>query len=68
MDRTRITFCTDVDKSVIVHNFEKRGWTQVGPEDDWNFYWAVTQSCRNIFSVETGYRMDDNQYINPFQS
>lgn len=39
MDRTRITFCTDVDKSVIVHNFEKRGWTQVGPEDDWNFYW-----------------------------
>lgn len=28
---------------------------------------AVTQSCRNIFSVETGYRMDDNQYINSFQ-
>ncbi|XP_070172776.1 polyglutamylase complex subunit TTLL1 isoform X3 [Polyergus mexicanus] len=66
MDRARITFCTDVDKSVIVHNFEKRGWTQVGPEDDWNFYWAVTQSCRNIFSVETGYRMDDNQMINHF--
>lgn len=31
------------------------------------YYRAVTQSCRNIFSVETGYRMDDNQYINPFQ-
>ncbi|XP_011068408.1 PREDICTED: probable tubulin polyglutamylase TTLL1 [Acromyrmex echinatior] len=71
MDRTRITFCTDVDKSVIVHNFEKRGWTQVGPEDDWNFYWAVTLSCRNIFSVEIGYRMDDiyiyiNKIINHF--
>ncbi|KAF3426551.1 hypothetical protein E2986_07530 [Frieseomelitta varia] len=65
-DKTKVTFCTDVDKSVIVHNFEKRGWVQVGPEDDWNFYWAVTQSCRNIFSVETGYRMDDKQLINHF--
>ena len=35
----KITFCTDMDKSVIVHNFEKRGWIQVSPEDDWNFYW-----------------------------
>ncbi|XP_024941511.1 probable tubulin polyglutamylase TTLL1 isoform X4 [Cephus cinctus] len=62
----KVTFCTDMDKSVIVYNFEKRGWTQVGPEDDWNFYWAVTQSCRTIFSVETGYRMGDNQTINHF--
>ncbi|XP_076396567.1 tubulin tyrosine ligase-like 1B isoform X3 [Megachile rotundata] len=65
-DKTKVSFCTDVDKSVIVHNFEKRGWIQVGPEDDWNFYWAATQSCRNIFSVETGYRMDDKQIINHF--
>ncbi|XP_034937092.1 probable tubulin polyglutamylase TTLL1 isoform X5 [Chelonus insularis] len=65
-DKMKVTFCTDMDKSVIVYNFEKRGWTQVGPEDDWNFYWAVTQSCRNIFSVETGYRMGDNQTINHF--
>ncbi|XP_043268956.1 probable tubulin polyglutamylase TTLL1 isoform X2 [Venturia canescens] len=59
-DKMKVTFCTDMEKSVIVYNFEKRGWSQVGPEDDWNFYWAVTQSCRNIFSVETGYRMGDN--------
>ncbi|XP_001605729.1 probable tubulin polyglutamylase TTLL1 isoform X1 [Nasonia vitripennis] len=65
-DKMKVTFCTDMDKSVIVYNFEKRGWTQVSPEDDWNFYWAVTQSCRNIFSVETGYRMADNQTINHF--
>ncbi|XP_066593904.1 polyglutamylase complex subunit TTLL1 isoform X2 [Prorops nasuta] len=65
-DKNRITFCTDMEKSVIVHNFEKRGWLQVGPDDDWNFYWAVTQSCRNIFSVETGYRMGDHQTINHF--
>ncbi|KAK2586995.1 hypothetical protein KPH14_010966 [Odynerus spinipes] len=66
MEKTKTAFCTDMDKSVIVHNFEKRGWSQVGPEDDWNFYWAATQSCRNIFSVETGYRMSDNQVINHF--
>ncbi|KAL7296496.1 probable tubulin polyglutamylase TTLL1 isoform X1 [Trichogramma pretiosum] len=65
-DKTKVTFCTDMDKSVIVYNFEKRGWAQVTPEDDWNFYWAVTQSCRNIFSIETGYRMGDNQTINHF--
>ncbi|XP_058789188.1 polyglutamylase complex subunit TTLL1 isoform X1 [Phymastichus coffea] len=66
-DKMKVTFCTDMEKSVIVHNLEKRGWLQVGPEDDWNFYCrAVTQSCRNIFSVETGYRMGDNQTINHF--
>ncbi|KAL2724010.1 putative tubulin polyglutamylase TTLL1 isoform X1 [Vespula squamosa] len=66
MEKTKTAFCTDMDKSVIVHNFEKRGWSQVGPQDDWNVYWAATQSCRNIFSVETGYRMNDNQIINHF--
>ncbi|XP_033218009.1 probable tubulin polyglutamylase TTLL1 [Belonocnema kinseyi] len=65
-DIMKVTYCTDMDKSVIVHNFEKRGWMQVGPEDDWNFYWAVIQSCRSIFSVEAGYRMNDNQIINHF--
>lgn len=38
-DKMKVTFCTDMEKSVIVHNLEKRGWSQVGPEDDWNFYW-----------------------------
>lgn len=60
-DRIRITFCTDLDKSVLVNNFEKRGWNQVPSDDDWNFYWAGTQTCRNIFSVDSGYRMHDNQ-------
>lgn len=61
-----ITFCTDLDKSVLVTNFEKRGWLHVGPEDDWNFYWAGIQTCRNLFSVDSGYRMNDNQIINHF--
>lgn len=37
--KMRITFCTDLEKSVLVSNFEKRGWIQVSPDEDWNFYW-----------------------------
>ena len=36
----------DMDKSVIIGNMEKRGWVAVGPDDDWQFYWASTQTCR----------------------
>ena len=35
----RLKYACDLDKSVLVNNFEKRGWVPVGPEDDWNFYW-----------------------------
>lgn len=41
LDKVRITYCTDLDKTVLISNFEKRGWSQVGPDDDWNFYWCV---------------------------
>jgi hypothetical protein len=41
LDKMRVTYCTDLDKSVLISNFEKRGWSQVGPDDDWNFYWCV---------------------------
>lgn len=65
-DKMKIGFCTDLDKSVLVNNFEKRGWHQVNGDDDWHFYWAGVQTCRNIFSVDSGYRMHDNQMINHF--
>lgn len=58
----KVTYCTDLDKSVVVANCEKRGWLQVGPEDEWNIYWAGTLTCRSLFSVDSGYRMNDNQY------
>jgi hypothetical protein len=35
----RIKYYTNIDKSALLNNFEKRGWVQ-GSEDDWNFYWA----------------------------
>lgn len=65
-DKSKVTYCTDLEKSVIMSNFERRGWVQVAPEDEWNFYWAFTQNCRNLFSIESGYRMTDNQMINHF--
>lgn len=66
MEKGRVTYCTDLEKSVIMSNFERRGWMQVSVEDDWNFYWAFTTNCRNVFSIESGYRLSDNQIINHF--
>ncbi|CAD5123920.1 DgyrCDS12228 [Dimorphilus gyrociliatus] len=63
---TRLKYTTDLDKSVLINNFEKRGWIPVGPDEDWNFYWATVQTVRSIFSVESGYRLSDDQVINHF--
>lgn len=54
------------DKSVLINNFEKRGWIQCAADEDWNFYWASVQTVRAIFNVETGYRLSDDQVINHF--
>ncbi|XP_038063113.1 probable tubulin polyglutamylase TTLL1 [Patiria miniata] len=61
-----VKFATDQDKTVLMGNFEKRGWVQVSPEEDWNFYWSNVQTTRNIFNVDTGYRLQDDQVINHF--
>ena len=89
----QVAYCVDMDKSVIIGNMEKRGWVPVGPDDDWQVYWASTQTCRsarniiyspggkicdkyilkllslrNLFSVDSGYRMNDFQIINHFSN
>ena len=43
----QVAYCVDMDKSVIIGNMEKRGWVPVGPDDDWQVYWASTQTCRS---------------------
>ncbi|KTF75428.1 hypothetical protein cypCar_00031135 [Cyprinus carpio] len=35
----KVKWVTDIEKSVLINNFEKRGWMQVTDSDDWNFYW-----------------------------
>ncbi|MXQ92375.1 hypothetical protein E5288_WYG001127 [Bos mutus] len=62
----KVKWVTDIEKSVLVNNFEKRGWVQVTENEDWNFYWMSVQTIRNVFSVETGYRLSDDQIVNHF--
>ncbi|KAI8923889.1 putative tubulin polyglutamylase TTLL1-like protein [Entophlyctis helioformis] len=61
----RVKWYTDMEKSCLVTNFEKRGW-QRGTEDDWNFYWAGVHNFRNIMSPDSGYRLSESQIINHF--
>lgn len=35
----KVKWVTDIEKSVLINNFEKRGWIQVTENEDWNFYW-----------------------------
>jgi tubulin polyglutamylase TTLL1 len=61
-----VSYCSDVDKLVVLNNFKKRGWKQVSPDDEWNLYWASTKTCHSIFNTSNGFRMKDNQMINHF--
>ncbi|CAE1269900.1 TTLL1 [Acanthosepion pharaonis] len=58
-----VRYACDQDKSVLVNNFETRGWVCVNPDENWNLYWATVQSVRNIFSVDSGYRLGDDHFI-----
>ncbi|KAB0336528.1 hypothetical protein FD755_025946, partial [Muntiacus reevesi] len=37
----KVKWVTDIEKSVLINNFEKRGWVQVSESEDWNFYWPA---------------------------
>ena len=39
MSGGRVKYVCDQDKSVLVNNFEKRGWVPCAEDEDWNFYW-----------------------------
>ncbi|XP_069048953.1 polyglutamylase complex subunit TTLL1 isoform X1 [Lepisosteus oculatus] len=62
----KVKWVTDIEKSVLINNFEKRGWVQVSENEDWNFYWMSVQTIRNVFSVDNGYRLSDDQIVNHF--
>ncbi|EDV19721.1 uncharacterized protein TRIADDRAFT_33013 [Trichoplax adhaerens] len=66
MNTLAIRWKSDLNKSVLISNFNKRGWLQGSSEDDWNFYWCNVQSARNIFNLENGCRLADNQIVNHF--
>ncbi|XP_019631189.1 PREDICTED: probable tubulin polyglutamylase TTLL1 [Branchiostoma belcheri] len=62
----KVKYACDIEKSVLINNFEKRGWISASADEDWNFYWSSVQTTRNIFSIENGYRLQDDQVINHF--
>lgn len=60
--RSRVYYSTDLDKTALISNFEKRGWKEVPAFDgEWNLYWAAAQNCRYIFGVDHPYRMRPDQ-------
>ncbi|XP_003748597.1 probable tubulin polyglutamylase TTLL1 [Galendromus occidentalis] len=62
-------YLCDMDKkSVLISNFEKRGWTAADPDsDDWQFYWASVPTVRDLFSLDNKTRrLQPNQMVNHF--
>lgn len=45
---SRISYFTDMEKSVVTANFLKRGWTSATSDEDWNFYWYGSDSFHHI--------------------
>ena len=53
----KVKWVTDIEKSVLINNFEKREWIQVSENEDWNFYWLVFFIiCTCILSLRTRYQ------------
>uniref|UniRef100_A0A8C3IMR0 Uncharacterized protein n=1 Tax=Chrysemys picta bellii TaxID=8478 RepID=A0A8C3IMR0_CHRPI len=46
----KVKWVTDIEKSVLINNFEKRGWIQVAENEDWNFYCLLFFSSFVFFS------------------
>jgi len=65
---TNVKVATDFEKSVLLNNFERRGWSLTSVEEnDWNFYWANVGNVSRIFGLDShSTRLNDNQIINHF--
>lgn len=63
----RIKWKTDLEKSVVTVNFDRRGWQRAAEGDnDWNIYWASVGTVKQIFNPELGYRLNDMQLLNHY--
>eukprot|EP00605_Chrysophyceae_sp_TOSAG23-4_P002205 GSChrysophyteH1.ASY1.ANO1.2435.1 assembled CDS len=63
----RLKWKTDLEKGVVTHNFDRRGWQRAADNDpEWNIYWASVATVRAIFNPDTGYRLNDMQLINHY--
>ena len=58
MSGGRVKYVCDQDKSVLVNNFEKRGWIPCTEDEDWNFYWYVAIEINSVKRrLQTGGKM-----------
>ena len=63
----RLKYCCDMDKDVLSSNFERRSWTNVNQDEDWNFYWASVFTVKSLFNMlESHYRLNDYQLASVF--
>jgi tubulin polyglutamylase TTLL1 len=61
-----IRWRSDFEKSVVVTNFERRGWQPCPNDYDWNVYWANVGNVKQWFNPENGRRLADDQLISHF--
>lgn len=45
----RLKYKSDLDKNVLIQNFEKRGWQKAQSDDEWNIFWALPWTVKSIF-------------------
>ena len=45
----KLKYKTQLDKATIVQNFEKRGWTKANSDDEWNIFWALPWTVKQLF-------------------
>ena len=60
-NQIRLKYKSDLDKAVLIQNFEKRGWQKCQGDEDWNIYWALPWTVKNIFDPQTGHRLNEMQ-------
>ena len=57
---------TDLDKATLIQNFEKRGWVRCQEQEQWNIFWALPWTVKNMFNPDTGHRLGEMQILNHF--
>ncbi|XP_065841067.1 polyglutamylase complex subunit TTLL1-like [Oscarella lobularis] len=68
--QAKIRYAVDTEKSVLIDNFERRGWVRYSDQEDsgsgsWNFYWASVHTVRAMFGLDS-VRLADDQIVNHF--
>lgn len=64
--KVKLLWKSDLNKDVIIKNFEDRKWEESNDAENWNFYWASVNTVRQIFHPKNFVKVRDNQILNHF--